>query len=463
MAILLMEGYEFYEKKNIPFSVIRSSDQNISIQCLFQSVPLVISAIYVSNNGTTRRLIWQHIHDLEANIGHLPWILGGDFNIILHSNESFDNDLIGPLTSPDMREFQNVLHDLYLFDHPFFGPLFTLSNKQQSSFLARKLDRVLINSSWATTFKDSHVEFLSPGISDHCLAQVWLSKELQANRPKPFKFFNYWTHHPNFLDVVNQSWSKPALGNPIQILFSKLKRVKQIKTLRGEDSFDKELFIQNEVKKLEEAEALYFRQKAKVQWLKEGDKCTIFFHSAVALKNKRDIIRILIDEQGNQLETYDLMSAEVVNFFTNLLGLADSVVKGINPNLLKHLINYSLTAKKSVALVKDVTKEEIKEAIFSQGNEKSSGSDGFSPFFFKTSWHIIESDVIAAVSHFFSDSFLLPAFNVTVIALVPKVPNQSKVKDFRTISCCSVIYKAISKILVRRLTLLLPDLVALNQ
>ncbi|XP_038993013.1 uncharacterized protein LOC120116661 [Hibiscus syriacus] len=59
--------------------------------------------------------------------------------------------------------------------------------------------------------------------------------------------------------------------------------------------------------------------------------------------------------------------------------------------------------------------------------------------------------------------FLLPAFNATSIVLVPKISNPCKVKDFKPISCCSVVYKAISKILVSRLTNVLPDLVTLNQ
>ncbi|KAE8681719.1 hypothetical protein F3Y22_tig00111310pilonHSYRG00062 [Hibiscus syriacus] len=238
-------------------------DQCMTIKGLYQNAHLVITAVYGSNDGIARRLLWQQLRDFEATVGISPWIIGGDFNIILHSNESFDYGLIGPLSTSDMRDFQEVLADLDLINHPFFGPSFTWSNKQQSSYLARKLDRVLVNPKWVTTYKDSHVEFQAPGISDHCLAQ--------------------------------------------------------------------------------------------------------------------------------------------------------------------DLLRYSLPADKVDALVKDVTKEEIKEAFFSQGNEKSPGPDGYSPFFFKKSWSIIEKDVIAAISQFFQESYLFPAFNATIIALVPKIPNPTKV------------------------------------
>ncbi|XP_038991407.1 uncharacterized protein LOC120114637 [Hibiscus syriacus] len=304
--------------------VIRRANQNkVDVFCLLETrvkvekSVAIIGSKFTGWNAHTNYdyalngriwILWRKslnfsLHDLKAIIGLAPWIIGRDFNITLHSYESSECDLIGPLSSSEMRYFQ------------------------EDSYLARKLDTVLVNSKWVTTHKDSHVEFQAPGISDHCLAQL-------------------------------------------------------------------------------------------------------------LLKNKKDTIRILIDENGNRLESYEQMSAEVIKFFTNLIGTADPAIKDTNQNLLKDLIKYSLPADKANDLVKDVTKEEIKKAFFSQGNEKCPGPD---------------------------ESFLLPAFNATIIAFVPKIPNPSKVKDFRPLSCCSVVYKVISKIMVRRLTTIMPDLVTLNQ
>ncbi|KAE8728090.1 hypothetical protein F3Y22_tig00004779pilonHSYRG00078 [Hibiscus syriacus] len=345
-----------------------------------------------------------------------------------------------------MRDFQDVFFDLDLIDHPYYGPSFTWSNKQQNSFLTRKLDRVLANSFWVNSFLTSHVEFLAPGISDHCLAMVWLSKDVQANRLKPFKFFNFRSSHLDFMRVVQQSWSSHS----------------------SEDNFLKEILLQTELKQLEDAENLFLRQKAKIQWLKEGDRRTKFFHSAVALKYKRDTIRILIDDQGNKLETFDSMSTKVSSYFCNLVGSVDSEVNSVDPVLLKELLNFTLTEDNSKDIVKAISEDEIKKAFFSQGNDKSPGPDGYTPYFFKFCWSIISFDVIVAINFFIQDMFLqdmflFPAFNVTSIVLVPKIPGPCKVKDFRPIFCCSVVYKAISKILVSRLTNVLPDLVTLNQ
>ncbi|XP_039034030.1 uncharacterized protein LOC120170067 [Hibiscus syriacus] len=195
-----------------------------------------------------------------------------------------------------------------------------------------------------------------------------------------------------------------------------------------------------------------------MHWIKEGDKCSKFFHSAVAAKNKNDTIRVIVDDQGNRLEYFDAMADEVITFFSSLIGTADPRVKGSDPILLKELLQFSLPLESSSSLVKDVTTEEIKEAIFAKVMTKPLARMDSPLVFFKKSWFILGDDVVAAVKFFFHQSSLLLAFNATTIALVPKIPNPSKVKDFRPISCCSVVYKTITKILVKRLTSILPGM-----
>ncbi|KAL0444858.1 UNVERIFIED_CONTAM: LINE-1 reverse transcriptase [Sesamum latifolium] len=58
---------------------------------------------------------------------------------------------------------------------------------------------------------------------------------------------------------------------------------------------------------------------------------------------------------------------------------------------------------------------------------------------------------------------LLKQVNATLLALIPKVQNPVTVADFRPISCCNVLYKAITKILVQRIRPLLSRLVSPTQ
>ncbi|XP_039058912.1 uncharacterized protein LOC120202566 [Hibiscus syriacus] len=349
-----------------------------------------------------------HLRNLDTRFGSLPWILGGDFNIYLHHKESSDSLILGPYFSSDMIDFQELIQDLTLNDHPFFGPTYTWSNKQKDTYLARKLDRVLINSHWATSFQNSFVEFTAPGPSDHCMALAWINKENQINRPKPFKFFNFWSKHPNFLEYVIISWRQPSQGNPMQNLFLKLKRLKPCLQKLNKDNYSD--ISARELNDLEETEYMFLKQKTKAQWIKEGDKCTKLFHSAIASKNKRDTIRILINNEGKRLETYDDMANEIIAFFKHQLGAIDPKVHPPDPSSLRNLLQIHLSTEVTTGLIKIVTTEEIKEALFNQGNDKAPGPDGFTPFF-------------------------------------SNIP----------------VYKTISKILVNRITLLLLDLISLNQ
>ena len=114
-------------------------------------------------------------------------------------------------------------------------------------------------------------------------------------------------------------------------------------------------------------------------------------------------------------------------------------------------------------LIRPISVEEIKATMFSINGDKAHGLDGYSSQFFKSSWSIVGGDVCRTVIYFFQNSVMIPTFNSTIVALVPKCQNPSCMKEFRPISCCSVIYKCITKILANRLKKVLQDIICPNQ
>ncbi|GJZ76828.1 putative RNA-directed DNA polymerase [Tanacetum coccineum] len=129
------------------------------------------------------------------------------------------------------------------------------------------------------------------------------------------------------------------------------------------------------------------------------------------------------------------------------------------------LFHKSLESDVAEDMIREVCAKEIKEAMFSMGNDKSPGPDGFTAAFFKESWDIVGNDVRLR-GHSGCSSVngkLLKELNHTIIALIPKVQSPTKVNDYRPISCCNVLFKCISKIIANRIKRSLKYLISSNQ
>lgn len=114
-------------------------------------------------------------------------------------------------------------------------------------------------------------------------------------------------------------------------------------------------------------------------------------------------------------------------------------------------------------MIYPVTIEEVRKGMFSLGDDKTLGLDGYSTKFFKETWDIVGSDVSSVVIDFFRVCRMPREVNSTIIALVPKKDVPSSVADFRPISCYNMIYKCICKIIANRIKDSLDDVVDQTQ
>ncbi|GKD81494.1 hypothetical protein Tco_1348333 [Tanacetum coccineum] len=164
----------------------------------------------------------------------------------------------------------------------------------------------------------------------------------------------------------------------------------------------------------------FLKQKAKIEWLDVGDSNSAYFHKMVKSKNQRSRIEVIINANNQEVSG---------------LSVPDNTVSGLA----------------YLDMVRQVSDEEINNAMFDIGDYKAPSPDGFTSAFFKKGWDIVGSDVCKATREFFTNGRLLKEINHTFIALIPKVPTPIRVNDYRPISCCNVIYKCISKILTNRI------------
>nr|GEZ26176.1 hypothetical protein [Tanacetum cinerariifolium] len=152
-----------------------------------------------------------------------------------------------------------------------------------------------------------------------------------------------------------------------------------------------------------------FYQNAKIEWLKEGDNNTAFFHKVVKGRMNKSIIESIFSHSGNRIE-----------------GESDS------------LFTKKLNEEEAIWMIREVTDNEIKDAMFNIGDNKAPGPDGFTSSFFKKAWGTVGNDVCKDIREFFSNGKLLGEVNSTVISLVPKIPTPNKVTDYRPIACLNL-------------------------
>ena len=113
----------------------------------------------------------------------------------------------------------------------------------------------------------------------------------------------------------------------------------------------------------------------------------------------------------------------------------------------------------SDAISGEVIDSEIRATIFSFKLMKSPGLDGLHPIFFQKFWNIVGQLVTTHVKNIFKSKKISEDLKDTLICLVPKVAKLETIQQFRPISLCKTIYKAITKILFLRIKPYLDDLI----
>jgi len=472
--------FVLWNPAKVDLAVLGSSAQVIHVRatCLVTDKSVCMSFIYGLHSIVARRPLWSDLMDFGSRC-LMPWILLGDFNSILSAGERANGSEV---SSYETSDFRDCCMSTCLSDLQSIGCFFTWTNNTVWS----KLDRVLVNSKWWDAGFSGMARFLAPGcLSDHSAAIVQIFEQ-GIGKKRPFKFFNMWTEHDSFLSVVRSGWDKIIQGchqfslcKKLSLLKGDLKKLnlvhfshitaradrasKALKDVQAQlatsphNSRLREVLpsMRKEARLLADAERCFLAQKAKCSFLMDSDRCSKFFHSIVKRRNKKNFIAAVLKEDGSLTRSTQEVEDEFLRFYMNLLGSPAECSPSV-PGIIHS--GGCLSDEQAAALTSLVTSEEIKEALFSIGDDKSPGPDGYSSAFFKKSWSIVGPEFCDAVKEFFVSGRLLKQLNHSVIALIPKADHASSVGDFRPISCCNVIYKVISKIIAARLA---PSLVAI--
>ncbi|KAE8660741.1 hypothetical protein F3Y22_tig00116951pilonHSYRG00750 [Hibiscus syriacus] len=407
--------------------------------------------------------------------------IGGDFNVYFDPTEK-----IGMSQNWfSIAILRNFLNHTNLIDLPMVGGRFTWCNNREASTWVR-LDRFLISGDFLISFPNVLQSLLPRSLSDH--NPVCLEEKTVDWGPKPFRFFNYLLEEKGFEDIVKSSMDVSRGSRRSRGIFSILQETKiAIRSWSGrkfngisESIADLELKINNlefkaqagdlcqqdwghllqfrsDLWRLYRIEESIWFQKSRAKWIKDGDRNTRFFHLTALNRSRRNEITSL-KINGSEVVDPQSIKLHIAAFFRESYSSMSTL--GVEDLSLEFAM---LSEFQSLKLEEQFTEQEIWQAIASSDSSKAPGPDGFTMGFFKKCWSGLKEHVLKFFQDFFRGRKWEHGVNHAFITLIPKKTNPESVEDFRPISLVGSLYKILSKVLSKRLSGCVGDIISQSQ
>ncbi|KAK3228272.1 hypothetical protein Dsin_008134 [Dipteronia sinensis] len=355
------------------------------------------------------RFSWDLLR-LLRNTDTLPWVCGGDFNELLSRNEKkrgSDRSFVG------LSQFREAVDECDLVDLGFSGPRFTWNNRRDG--------------------KDSIQKRLDRPILLICSTVTWYKRNIE----RCFRFEQFWLKENDIGNVIETAWSvrghslstedlkgkldqcasnmlewsKLYFGNLQKQIGEKNREIEHLYKKSGYPGIMNSIrVLEKEVEGLLDCNEIYWKQRSRADWLQTGDRNSKFFHLKASARKKKNTITSLLDTNGRPQKA------------------TDSVKSQLNEDQ-REALNSVFSA------------EEVREAIFSLSLTKAPCLNGFQAIFFQKFWGTVGGEVTRVCLSILNGEKSAERFNKTNVVMIPKVNNPTKIRDFRPISLCNVIYK----------------------
>jgi hypothetical protein len=209
-----------------------------------------------------------------------------------------------------------------------------------------RLDRAVANNAFMDLFCDFHVENVITTSSVHLAVLISLdSAEVTRSDPvqQQFRFEAAWLRAPDYREVMERAWANGRDGSVslqstcdnLRNLAGTLKRwshdsfgavwkkigklERKLKFLRCSNADHAEIRqTEKSLCELFEREEIMARQRSRVEWLREGDRNTAFFHARATARKRANKISCLIREDGSRCADLAEIKGMVHNFYETL-------------------------------------------------------------------------------------------------------------------------------------------------
>ncbi|XP_039045337.1 uncharacterized protein LOC120185092 [Hibiscus syriacus] len=308
-----------------------------------------------------------------------------------------------------MDEFHMVLANNGLFDVKPARDWFTWHYGGSANHAIKEhIDRFVASQSWRQAFPNGKVFTEFAETSNHCyllMDTAWVQPLSRDRGDDYFCFEQCWASEEAFRILVKAAWDLPY-----------------------SDILDKITEVGSKLSSWQKVRLAISR--GRIQVLRNKINSSFSRHTSEAeLQNlKRD-----------KNELHLLLNKEEVYWMQSTVS-DDSVIDTIDT---------VITDEMNGALCEDFTTDEIIAAFLDIYPQKAPGIDGLPTSFYRLHWDIVGADVVYLCLQLLQGTLDMSLVNKTVIVLIPKISDPQQMKHLRPISLCTVVYKIVSKVLVR--------------
>ncbi|XP_072088687.1 uncharacterized protein [Arachis hypogaea] len=390
-----------------------------------------ICLVYGRHERAEKVSIWEELSYI-AGLCQAPFCFLEDFNEILHLEERK-----GVTTLPaSAAEFRTWINDMDLINLALNERTYTWFRGQSCS----RIDRSLVSLGWLDVYPETCLRSGLRDLSDHCPLVIEDSRRVEG--PKPFRSLDLWFTHEGFLRMVKEEWRK--LGDvqflqKMKVLLEPLRRwhkqhfgnmTERIKKLEEEIKKVDDMVSSRRYDGTTEArrralvsccekwylrQEMHWKQMSRSRHANEMDRNTRYFHNIASARRRNNRIESLVIN-GMLVRNQARIKIAIRDFYKCLYHQEASPRVTFRDGLVHRLEREEAETLEALPSIEEVRRQ-----------------------------------------------FGIQEANVTWVALAPKFVGAKEIKDLKPISMVGCVYKVISKLLIRRMSSVLPGLVGESQ
>ncbi|XP_060183615.1 uncharacterized protein LOC132613564 [Lycium barbarum] len=193
----------FFVNDNIDVEIIDNTEQQTTIKLNFLSMSkfLIVTMVYAKCDNGERLNLWDSLYCQAANLT-LPWLIGGEFNVILNEEEKIRGL---PVYPQEYEDFAFCINSCDLSEISYKGCPFTCWNgRADRDCIFKRLHRMLLNEWFQNWFGHLEVDHLSRTGSNHATMLLSCSDQMQQFKMKKVKTtLSHWSKQ-YFGDIFKQ-------------------------------------------------------------------------------------------------------------------------------------------------------------------------------------------------------------------------------------------------------------------